>query len=106
MRLERQHIRSKQIEKISIMIFSAEIRAARGLLGWTQLDLAEAASVGIATVRRLETAGEEIRGSVETAWKIQTALESAGVEFIPAEGTGRRLVSTYDRSRRKRHSTE
>jgi transcriptional regulator with XRE-family HTH domain len=68
------------------MIFAREIRAARSLLGWTQLELAEAASVGIATVRRLETAGEEIRGSVETVWKIQTALESAGIEFIPSEG--------------------
>jgi transcriptional regulator with XRE-family HTH domain len=68
------------------MIFSAEIRAGRALLGWSQLDLARAASVGVATVRRLETARSEIRGSVETLWKIQTALEAAGIEFIPAEG--------------------
>jgi hypothetical protein len=25
-------------------------------------------------------------GSVRTLWKIQTALEAAGIEFIPAEG--------------------
>jgi len=81
-----QHIRSKKIEKISTMIFANEIRAARGLLGWTQVELAEAACVGIATVRRLEAAGAEIRGSVETVWKIQTALEAAGIEFISAEG--------------------
>jgi hypothetical protein len=37
-------------------------------------------------VRRLETAGAEIRGSVETVWKIQQALEHAGIEFIPAVG--------------------
>ena len=67
------------------MIFAGEIRAARGLLGWTQVELAEAA-VGIATVRRLEAAGAEIRGSVETVWKIQQALEAAGIEFISAEG--------------------
>jgi transcriptional regulator with XRE-family HTH domain len=68
------------------MIFANEIRAARGLLGWTQVELAEAACVGIATVRRLEAAGAEIRGSVETVWKIQSALEAAGIEFISAEG--------------------
>jgi transcriptional regulator with XRE-family HTH domain len=67
------------------MIFSIEIRAARALLGWSQLDLAKAASVGVATIRRLETAAE-IRGSVETVWKIQQALEHAGIEFIPAVG--------------------
>jgi len=76
------------------MIFSREIRAARALLGWSQVELAAAASVGVATVRRLETAGTEIRGSVDTVWKIQRALESAGIEFIPAEagrGPGVRL---------------
>jgi hypothetical protein len=34
----------------------------------------------------LEAAGAEIRGSVETVWKIQQALEAAGIEFISAEG--------------------
>ncbi len=69
------------------MIFSAEIRAGRALLGWSQLDLAKAASVGVATVRRLEAARDEIRGSVDSLWKIQIALESAGIEFIPADGS-------------------
>ena len=68
------------------MIFAPEIRAARGLLGWSQLELAEAAGVGVATVRRLEGAGK-VRGSAEVIWKIQTALEVAGVEFIPADET-------------------
>ena len=55
-------------------------------MNWSQTDLAEAASVGVATVRRLETAHGKVRGSVDSVWKIQTALESAGVEFLPAEG--------------------
>ena len=71
------------------MIFSREIRAGRALLGWSQIELAQAAAVGVATVRRLEAAGTEIRGSVETVWKIQRALEAAGIEFIsPEEGKG------------------
>jgi transcriptional regulator with XRE-family HTH domain len=76
------------------MIFSREIRAGRALLGWTQLELANAASVGVATVRRLEGSGSEIRGSAETVWRIQTALEAAGIEFISADelkGPGVRL---------------
>ena len=63
-------------------------------MGWSQLDLAEAASVGVATVRRLEAAETQIRGSVDFVWKIQQALEAAGVEFIPEEagkGPGVRL---------------
>jgi transcriptional regulator with XRE-family HTH domain len=56
------------------------------LLGWSQLELAKEASVGVATVRRLEAAGNEVRGSVESVWKIQKALEAAGIEFISAEG--------------------
>ena len=54
---------------------------------------AELASVGIATVQRIELTAE-IRGSAETVWKIQTGLENAGVRFIPAddtEGPGVRL---------------
>jgi len=76
------------------MIFSPEIRAGRALLGWSQLQLAEAAGVGVATIRRIEAAGTRIRGSIETTWKIQKALEAAGVEFMPEEvgiGPGVRL---------------
>ena len=86
------------------MIFYEQIRAGRALLGWSQLDLANAASVGVATVRRLE-ASAEIRGSAETVWKIQTALEKAGVEFIPADemkGPGVRLKQVPEPPRRVR----
>ena len=84
------------------MIFSREIRAGRALLGWSQLELAEAASVGVATVRRLEATETEIRGSVESVWKIQKALEAAGIEFIPEEagrGPGVRLKQAIHRRR-------
>ena len=84
------------------MIFSREIRAGRALLGWSQIELAEAASVGVATVRRLEAAETQIRGSVDSVWKIQQALEAAGVEFIPEEagrGPGVRLKQAQDKRR-------
>jgi len=75
------------------VITASQIKGARAMLGLSQRDLAELASVGIATVQRIELTAE-IRGSAETIWKIQTALENAGVRFIPAddtEGPGVRL---------------
>ena len=46
-----------------------------------------------ATVKRIESASA-IRGTAESLWKLQTALEKAGVEFIPEDdhkGPGVRL---------------
>ena len=68
------------------MILASQIRAARALLGLSQRELALLASVGLATIKRIEAA-PEIRGAADTFWKIQTALEHAGIEFIPAEAT-------------------
>jgi predicted transcriptional regulator len=68
------------------VIVPAQIRAARALLGMSQWRLAELADVGAATIKRIEAA-PEIRGSADTFWKIQKALESAGVEFISADET-------------------
>jgi transcriptional regulator with XRE-family HTH domain len=68
------------------MIEAAQIRGARALLALSQADLSELASVSATTIKRLESA-TEIRGAAETLWKIQTALELAGVEFIPADET-------------------
>jgi transcriptional regulator with XRE-family HTH domain len=75
------------------MIEAGQIRAARALLNISQADLARIASVHVATIRRLEAA-TEVTGAAETLWKIQQALEAAGIEFIPAEaekGLGIRL---------------
>jgi predicted transcriptional regulator len=77
------------------MIDAAQIRAARALLDVSQAELSKLASVSATTIKRLEAA-PEIRGAAETLWKIQTALEKAGVEFIPADehkGPGVRLRS-------------
>jgi len=67
------------------MIDAAQVRAARGLLDMSQADLARIASLHVATIRRLEAA-TGVRGAAETLWKMQQALEAAGVEFIPAKG--------------------
>jgi transcriptional regulator with XRE-family HTH domain len=67
------------------MIQAGQIRAARALLDLSQVNLSELASVSATTIKRLEGA-TEIRGAAETVWKIQKALEAAGIEFIPGEG--------------------
>jgi transcriptional regulator with XRE-family HTH domain len=68
------------------MIAGPQIRAARALLGIGQQELSQLAQVGINTVKRVEQS-PEMAGSVRTLWKIQTALEAAGVEFILADET-------------------
>jgi len=69
------------------MITAAQIRAARGLLNLNQAQLAEMAGLGIATIKRIE-ASPEVRGAAATIWKIQAALEAAGIEFLSAQEGG------------------
>jgi transcriptional regulator with XRE-family HTH domain len=68
------------------MINSAQCRAARGLLAWTQQDLAGAAGVGIVTIHQLEAGTSEPRRA--TLQVIRHAFEAAGVEFIDENGGG------------------
>jgi transcriptional regulator with XRE-family HTH domain len=76
------------------MITIRQIRAARALIDWSQIELAKRAGIGIATLRRLESSGEEVTGSAKTLWRIQEALEAAGVLFLEQDanhGVGVRL---------------
>ena len=69
-----------------IMITASQCRAARGLLDWTQQELADAARIGVATVRQFEGGGAETRQA--TLAVLKWALESEGVEFIDENGGG------------------
>lgn len=62
------------------MITSAQSRGARGLLKWSQQDLADAAKIGIVTVRQFENEQAEPRSA--TLQVIQRAFESAGIIFL------------------------
>ena len=75
------------------MRVSAQLRAARGLLGWSQSQLAKVSDVGLSTVRRMEGSDGPLRGTAGNVWKVQRALEDAGVIFIDEndEGPGVRL---------------
>jgi transcriptional regulator with XRE-family HTH domain len=64
------------------MRYSAQIRAARALLGWSQDQLARRAGVGLATLQRIEQNEGIVKGNFSTILKIQKALEQAGVHFM------------------------
>lgn len=64
-----------------------QIQAARVLLGWSQLELAEAAGVSVPTVKRAEGAGQT-QASASALEALRSALEGAGVQFIPENGGG------------------
>lgn len=68
------------------MITPAQCRAARGLIAWSQRDLAEAAGIGIVTVHQFEAASSEPRRA--TLDVVKRAFENAGVEFIDENGGG------------------
>jgi transcriptional regulator with XRE-family HTH domain len=64
------------------MLYAAQIRAARILLGWRQQDLAKAAKIGLATLARIEQGQGIAQAHVATIVRIQTALEKKGLRFI------------------------
>jgi predicted transcriptional regulator len=68
------------------MLTPAQCRAARGLLDWTQQELADKAEVGVVTIRLLE-AGQTIARRA-TLQVIERAFEQAGVEMISAGDGG------------------
>jgi transcriptional regulator with XRE-family HTH domain len=70
------------------MLRSAQIRAARALLGWRQEDLSKASGVGTATIYRIEKSDESITGYASTLARIQAALEQAGIKFIDNDEGG------------------
>jgi predicted transcriptional regulator len=68
------------------MITPSQCRAARGLLQWSQEDLAARAGVSQVTVHQLEVGSTQPRRA--TLDVIRRAFESAGVEFIDENGGG------------------
>jgi DNA-binding XRE family transcriptional regulator len=68
------------------MISSAQCRAARGLLDWSQAVLAQCAGVGVVTIRQLEGDLKQTRRA--TLSVVRAAFEKAGVEFIDENGGG------------------
>lgn len=68
------------------MTTSDQLRAARALIGMSQSDLARITGRTDKTIRRAETDTTTV--AADTVAAIRTALEEAGVEFIPENGGG------------------
>ena len=64
------------------MITSAQIRAARALLGMDQKMLAEKAGLSLPTIQRMEASDGQVRGVVDSLVKLVDALDAAGIELI------------------------
>ena len=70
------------------MLLAKQLRAARTLIDWEQRHLANATGLAIGTIRRMEASDGPVRGNAGNVWKIQHALEEAGVIFIDENGGG------------------
>ena len=66
------------------MISIKQIRAARGLLNWTQKDLGEKAGVSREAIKNIEN--EISRPRQDTIREIENAFVTHGVEFLPSDG--------------------
>src|SRR5258708_12878901 len=93
------------------MITSAQLRAARVLLGIDQRQLAELSGLSVPTIQRMEASETMVRGNVDSLVKLITAFDAAGIEMIDegavsnTQGRGVRLKiksgSLYPRSETK-----
>jgi transcriptional regulator with XRE-family HTH domain len=78
---------------------SPQIRAARALIRWSALELAERSGVGVTTIRRAELTESETKLTRVNDQAIRRVLEAAGVEFIDENdgGAGVRLRGTHQK---------
>lgn len=70
------------------MITIGQCRAARGLLDWTQQDLAEACGLSKTAINNFEKGHSDIK--IESLRAIRMAFESANIEFLPNDGLRKR----------------
>ena len=75
-----------------------QCRAARGLLDWSQPDLAERCGMHVQTISAFEN--ETSTPSKRTLATITQTFEQNGIEFLPNEGIGRKTnpITIYRRS--------
>lgn len=64
------------------MISSAQMRAARALLGIDQKTLADLSGLSVPTIQRMEASTGNVRGIVDSLIKVVEALDRAGIELI------------------------
>ena len=75
----------KQASSEGMLIVSI-IRAARGVLGWTQPDLAERSGVSLVALARLESGAASPR--LSTVSRLKAAIEATGIQVIEGQPSG------------------
>ena len=73
------------------MVTGRQLRAARALLGWEQIELAKRSRVAIGTIRRMESFSDEVGSRTSTLSQVLAALDKAGIQFLHDGGPGVRL---------------
>lgn len=71
-----------------VNVTAAQLRAARGLLGWSQTELAQAAGLSLGTVKRMEGTVGPGRSMGDNITAVLRALDAAGIEFVSENGGG------------------
>lgn len=67
---------------------AGQLRAARALIRWTAQELADASSVGVATIRRAELKDGPIGMTAPNIAAIKRAFGERNVEFTAESGCG------------------
>ncbi|NPD68308.1 transcriptional regulator [Lichenicola cladoniae] len=67
---------------------AGQLRAARALIRWTAQELADASSVGVATIRRAELKDGPIGMTAPNIAAIKRAFGEMNVEFTAENGRG------------------
>jgi transcriptional regulator with XRE-family HTH domain len=80
----------------TFVITSRQIRAARGLIGWTQSDLAEAAGLSRSTIAAIEKEAGNANPTLDIIQRIRTVFEESQVEFLAQEGVRIRHPVIYE----------
>jgi transcriptional regulator with XRE-family HTH domain len=76
------------------MILAKQIRAARGMLDMSQLELSNETGISINTISKIEKSQESMEKSgMETINKIKKALESRGIKFLPSKEEDGKIVT-------------
>ena len=63
------------------MVSSSQIKAARAMLGWSAIELANRSGIGSASIKRYEVQDGVPVANTKNLLAIRNALEVAGIEF-------------------------
>jgi hypothetical protein len=63
------------------MVSSTQIKAARAMLGWSAIELADRCGIGSATIKRYEVQLGIPVANTKTLMIIRATFESVGIEF-------------------------